>query len=139
MALMPKRVKFRKSQRGKIKGKATKGNTVAFGEFGLQSLGIAWITAQQIEAGRVAATHFLHREGRVYVRIFPHKSISAKPLETRMGKGKGEPDAWVACVKPGTMLFEIAGVSEDVAKRALRRVAHKMPIRCRFLHRRHTL
>lgn len=139
MALMPKRVKFRKSQRGKIKGKATKGNTVAFGEFGLQSLGIAWITAQQIEAGRVAATHFLHREGRVYVRIFPHKSISAKPLETRMGKGKGEPDAWVACVKPGTMLFEIAGVSEDVAKRALRRVAHKMPIRCRFLHRRHSL
>ena len=139
MALMPKRVKFRKSQRGKIKGKATKGNTVAFGEFGLQSLGIAWITAQQIEAGRVAATHFLHREGRVYVRIFPHKSVSAKPLETRMGKGKGEPDAWVACVKPGTMLFEIAGVSEDVAKRALRRVAHKMPIRCRFLHRRHSL
>ena len=139
MALMPKRVKFRKSQRGKIKGKATKGNTVAFGEFGLQSLGIAWITAQQIEAGRVAATHFLHREGRVYVRIFPHKSISAKPLETRMGKGKGEPDAWVACVKPGTMLFEIAGVSEDIAKRALRRVAHKMPIRCRFLHRRHSL
>ncbi len=139
MALMPKRVKFRKFQRGKIKGKATKGNTVAFGEFGLQSLGIAWITAQQIEAGRVAATHFLHREGRVYVRIFPHKSISAKPLETRMGKGKGEPDTWVACVKPGTMLFEIAGVSEDVAKRALRRVAHKMPIRCRFLHRRHSL
>ena len=139
MALMPKRVKFRKFQRGKIKGKATKGNTVAFGEFGLQSLGIAWITAQQIEAGRVAATHFLHREGRVYVRIFPHKSVSAKPLETRMGKGKGEPDAWVACVKPGTMLFEIAGVSEDVAKRALRRVAHKMPVRCRFLHRRHSL
>ena len=139
MALMPKRVKFRKFQRGKMKGKATKGNTVAFGEFGLQSLGIAWITAQQIEAGRVAATHFLHREGRVYVRIFPHKSISAKPLETRMGKGKGEPDAWVACVKPGTMLFEIAGVSEDIAKRALRRVAHKMPIRCRFLHRRHSL
>jgi len=139
MALMPKRVKFRKSQRGKLKGKATKGNTVAFGEYGLQSLGLGWITTQQIEAGRVAATHFLHREGRVYLRIFPHKSVSAKPLETRMGKGKGEPDTWVACVKPGTMMFEIAGVSEDLAKRALRRVAHKMPVRCRFLHRRHAL
>ncbi len=139
MALMPKRVKFRKWQRGKLKGNATRGNTVAFGEYGLQSLGIGWITTQQIEAGRVAATHFLHREGRVYVRIFPHKSISSKPLETRMGKGKGEPDTWVACVKPGTVLFEIAGVPEDLAKRALRRVAHKMPMRCRFLHRRHTL
>ncbi len=139
MALMPKRVKFRKSQRGKIKGNATKGNTVAFGEYGLQSLGTGWITTQQIEAGRVAATHFLHREGRVYVRIFPHKSVSSKPLETRMGKGKGEPDTWVACVKPGSVMFEIAGVPEDLAKRALRRVAHKMPVRCRFLHRRHTL
>ena len=139
MALMPKRVKFRKSQRGKIKGNATKGNTVAFGEHGLQSLGTGWITTQQIEAGRVAATHFLHREGRVYVRIFPHKSVSSKPLETRMGKGKGEPDTWVACVKPGSVMFEIAGVPEDLAKRALRRVAHKMPVRCRFLYRRHTL
>ena len=139
MALMPKRVKFRKSQRGKLKGKATKGNTVAFGEYGLQSLGLGRVTTQQIEAGRVAATHFLHREGRVYLRIFPHKSVSAKPLETRMGKGKGEPDTWVASVKPGTMMFEIAGVSEDLAKRALRRVAHKMPVRCRFLHRRHAL
>ncbi len=139
MALMPKRVKFRKSQRGKIKGNATRANTVAFGEYGLQSLGIGWITTQQIEAGRVAATHFLHREGRVYVRIFPHKSVTSKPLETRMGKGKGEPDTWVACVKPGTMHFEIGGVPEDLAKRALRRVAHKMPVRCRFLHRRHTL
>ena len=139
MALMPKRVKFRKSQRGKLKGKATKANTVAFGEYGLQSLSLGWITTQQIEAGRVAATHFLHREGRVYLRIFPHKSVSAKPLETRMGKGKGEPDTWVACVKPGTMMFEIAGVSEDLAKRALRRVAHKMPVRCRFIHRRHAL
>ena len=139
MALMPKRVKFRKSQRGKLKGNATKGNSVAFGEYGLQSLGLGWITAQQIEAGRVAATHFLHREGRVFVRIFPHKSVSAKPLETRMGKGKGEPDTWVACVKPGTVMFEISGVSEELAKRALRRVAHKMPLRCRFLHRRHTL
>ena len=139
MALMPKRVKFRKSQRGKIKGNATKGNTVAYGEYGLQSLGTGWITTQQIEAGRVAATHFLHREGRVYVRIFPHKSITSKPLETRMGKGKGEPDTWVACVKPGTIMFEIAGVPEDLAKRALRRVAHKMPVRCRFLYRRHSM
>lgn len=139
MALMPKRVKFRKSQRGKIKGNATKGNTVAYGEYGLQCLGTGWITTQQIEAGRVAATHFLHREGRVYVRIFPHKSITSKPLETRMGKGKGEPETWVACVKPGSVLFEIAGVPEDLAKRALRRVAHKMPLRCRFLHRRHSL
>jgi len=139
MALMPKRVKFRKSQRGRLKGKATRANTVAFGEYGLQSLGTGWITTQQIEAGRVAATHFLHREGRVYVRIFPHKSVSSKPLETRMGKGKGEPDTWVACVKPGSVMFEIAGVPEDLAKRALRRVAHKMPVRCRFLHRRHTL
>ena len=139
MALMPKRVKFRKWQRGKLKGNAHKGNAVAFGEYGLQSLGTGWITAQQIEAGRVAATHFLHREGRVFVRIFPHKSVSSKPLETRMGKGKGEPDTWVACVKPGTVMFEIAGVPEDLAKRALRRVAHKMPVRCRFLHRRHAL
>ncbi len=139
MALMPKRVKFRKSQRGKIKGNATKANTVAFGEYGLQSLGTGWITTQQLEAGRVAATHFLHREGRVFTRVFPHKSITSKPLETRMGKGKGEPDTWVACVKPGTVLFEISGVPEDLAKRALRRVAHKMPLRCRFLHRRHTL
>ena len=139
MALMPKRVKFRKTQRGKMKGNAHRGNTVAFGEFGLQSLGTSWVTTQQIEAGRVAATHFLHREGRVYTRIFPHKSITSKPLETRMGKGKGEPDTWVACVRPGTVLFEIGGVPEDLAKRALRRVAHKMPVRCRFLHRRHTL
>lgn len=137
MALMPKRVKFRKWQRGKLKGNATKGNTVSYGEYGLQSLGMGWITAQQIEAGRVAATHFLHREGRVFVRIFPHRSISSKPLETRMGKGKGEPDTWVACVKPGTVMFELGGVPEDLAKRALRRVAHKMPVRCRFVHRRH--
>src|SRR4030065_552168 len=139
MAMMPKRVKYRKSQRGKMKGNALRCNYVAFGEYGLQALETSWIKGKHIEAGRVAATHFLHREGKVYIRIFPHRSVSAKPLETRMGKGKGEPDTWVACVKPGTMMFEIAGVSEDVAKRALRRVAHKMPVRCRFLHRRHTL
>lgn len=138
MALMPKRVKYRKHQRGKIKGNATKGNYVAFGEYGIQSLGRGWITGRQIEAGRVAATHFLHREGKVYIRIFPHQSVSSKPLETRMGKGKGEPDFWVARVKPGTVLFEIGGVPEDIAKQALARASHKMPVRCRLVTRRHS-
>ena len=139
MALMPKRVKYRKHQRGKMKGNACRTNFVAFGEYGLQSLGTSWISGKQIEAGRVAATHFLHREGKVYIRIFPHKSVSSKPLETRMGKGKGEIDYWAACVRPGTVMFEIGGVAEDMAKQALLRVAHKMPIRCRFVTRRHTL
>ncbi len=139
MALMPKRVKYRKHQRGKMKGNATRGNYVAFGDYGLQSLETAWITGRQIEAGRIAATHFLHREGRVYIRIFPHKSYSSKPLEVRMGKGKGEIEGWVACVKPGSVLYEIGGVEEEVAKTALLRVAHKMPVRCRFVTRRHSL
>jgi len=139
MALMPKRVKWRKSQRGRIRGVAARGNTVAFGEYGLQCLGTGWITARQIEAGRVAATHFLHREGRVYVRIFPRKPVSSKPLETRMGKGKGDPEYWVARVRPGTILFEIGGVEEDIARAALMRVAHKMPYPCRFTKRRHGL
>ncbi|MFH1616532.1 MAG: 50S ribosomal protein L16 [Planctomycetota bacterium] len=139
MALMPKRVKYRKNQRGRMKGNATRSNFVAFGEYGLQSLEMSWLTGRQIEAGRVAATHFLHREGRVYIRIFPHKSVSAKPLETRMGKGKGEIAFWAACVRPGTIMFEIGGVTEDVAKEALLRVAHKMPVRCRFVFRRHAL
>jgi large subunit ribosomal protein L16 len=139
MALMPKRVKWRKSQRGKVRGVAGKGNTVAFGDFGLQCLGTGWLTARQIEAGRVAATHYLHREGKVYVRMFPHKPVSSKPLETRMGKGKGEPEFWVACVRPGTVMFEVSGVEENVARDALLRVAHKMPYRCRFLKRRHGL
>ena len=139
MALMPKRIKHRKQQRGRIRGNATRGNTVAFGEFGLQSLASSWITARQIEAGRVAATHYLHREGKVYIRIFPDKPVSGKPLETRMGKGKGETKDWVAVVKPGTVLYEIAGVDENTAKQAFRRVAMKMPIRCRMLHRRHGL
>lgn len=138
MALMPKRIKHRKHQRGKIKGNATKGNYVAFGEYGIQSLGTGWITGRQIEAGRVAATHFLHREGKVYIRIFPHQSVSSKPLETRMGKGKGEPDFWVARVKPGTVLFEIGGVAEATAKQALVRASHKMPVRCRLVTRRHS-
>ncbi len=139
MPLMPKRVKWRKSQRGKIRGLATKGNKVSFGEYGLQSLAAGWITARQIEAGRVAATHYLHREGKVYVRIFPHKPVSSKPLETRMGKGKGDPEFWVACVREGTVLYEVGGVQEDVARNALVRVASKMPYRCRFVKRRHGL
>jgi large subunit ribosomal protein L16 len=139
MAMMPKRIKHRKQMRGKMRGNATRGNTVAFGEYGLQSMEQAWISARQIEAGRVSATHYLHREGKVYIRIFPDKPVSAKPLETRMGKGKGETDRWVAVVKPGSVLFEIGGVPEELAKDALRRVAHKMPVRCRLVHRKHNL
>ncbi len=139
MALMPKRVKYRKSQRGRMKGNASRCNYVAFGEYGLQALETSWVKGKHIEAGRVAATHFLHREGKVYIRIFPHRSVSAKPLETRMGKGKGEPAFWVARVRPGQVCFEIGGVDEDVAKQALLRVAHKMPIKCRFIKRRHAL
>jgi large subunit ribosomal protein L16 len=139
MAMMPKRVKFRKSQRGKMKGPATRGNYVAFGEYGLQTLEASWVSARQIEAGRVAASHFLRREGRLFIRIFPHKPVSAKPLETRMGKGKGEPEFWVAVVKPGTVMFEVSGVDEITAKKALARVAHKMPVQTRFLARRHAV
>ena len=139
MALMPKRIKHRKQMRGRIRGNATRGNTIAFGEFGLQTEQPGWITARQIEAGRVAATHFLHREGKVYIRIFPDKPVSGKPLEVRMGKGKGETKNWVAVVKPGTVLYEIAGVDEITARDALRRVAMKMPVRCRMLHRVKTL
>ena len=139
MATMPKRVKYRKQQRGVMKGQATRGNYVAFGDFRLQSLGTHWLSARQIEAGRVAATHFLRRQGKVYIRVFPDKPISKKPLETRMGKGKAETEFWAARIKPGTMLFEITGVPEDVAKQALARVAHKMPVRCRFVGRRATV
>ena len=135
MAMMPKRIKHRKQMRGKMNGFATRGQTVAFGDYGIQSLEAHWITARQLEAGRVAATHYLHREGKVYIRVFPDKPISSKPLETRMGKGKGETKDWVACVKPGTVLFEIGGVDDDTAKQALVRVAHKMPVRCRLLAR----
>lgn len=137
--MMPKRVKFRKSQRGKNRGNASRGNTVAFGEFGLQSLEHAWVSAKQIEAGRVAVSHFLRREGRLFIRVFPHKPISSKPLEVRMGSGKGEPEFWAAVVKPGTVMFEIQGVDEATAKRALARVAHKMTVRTRFVARRHAV
>jgi len=136
---MPKRVKFRKSQRGKNRGVASRGNTVSFGEYGLQSLEPAWITAKEIEAGRVACMHYLRREGRLFIRIFPHKPISAKPLEVRMGSGKGEPEYWAAVVKPGTVLFELQGVDEVTAKKALARVAHKMSVKTRFVHRRHAI
>lgn len=139
MAMMPKRVKFRKSQRGKIKGNATQGNRVAFGDFGLQTLEPGWIPAKVIEAGRVACSHYLHGTGRVFIRVFPDKPISAKPLEVRMGTGKGEPEFWAAVVKPGTILFEIAGVDENVAKRTLARVAHKMPVKTRFVSRKHAI
>ena len=140
MALMPKRLKYRKAQKGvSRKIIATRGNRVSFGEFGLQSLEHGWMTGRQIEAGRMAATHFLHRECRVFIRVFPHKPVSSKPLETRMGKGKGEPEYYVATGRKGTMLFEIGGVGEDLARRALARVAHKMPFRCRFVTRRHQL
>jgi large subunit ribosomal protein L16 len=133
---MPKRVKHRKFQRGKLRGKATRGNYVAFGEFGLQSLERSWITAEQIEAARLAITHFLHGEGKFTIRLFPHRSITKQPAETRMGKGKGEVAHWVATVKPGTVMFELSGVDEQIAKAALSRVAHKMPVKTRFVHRR---
>ena len=136
---MPKRIKFRKQQRGKLKGQATRGNYVSFGDYGLQALEHHWVSARQLEAGRVAAQHFLHRQGKVYIRVFPDKPISKKPLETRMGKGKAETEYWAARIKPGTMLFEVTGVTEDMAKQALARVAHKMPIRCRFVGRRMTV
>jgi len=137
MPLMPKRVKFRKQQRGRVRGNASRGNYVAYGDYGLQCLGTGWVTGRQLEAGRVAATHFLRREGRVFTRVFPDKPVSKKPLETRMGKGKAEAEYWVARVKPGTVLFEIAGVTEELANQALARVAHKMPMRCRFVRRSH--
>ena len=136
MALMPKRVKHRKSQRGRIRGDATRGNRVVFGDFGLQAKQVGSLSAQTIEAGRIAAAQYLRSEGRLFIRVFPHKSISSIPLETRMGKGKGEPEYWAAVLKPGTVLFEIGGVSEEAARICLRRVAHKMPVACRFLKRR---
>lgn len=138
-ANMPRRIKYRKCQRcvWQIKRKAHRGNRVSYGEYGLQSLEGAWITAQQIEAGRVAATQYLQREGRVFIRIFPHKPVSAKPLEVRMGSGKGETDYWAAIVREGAVLYEIGGVDRDTARLALARVAGKMPVRCRMIERKH--
>jgi large subunit ribosomal protein L16 len=133
---MPKRVKFRKNQRGRVKGNASRGNAVNFGDFGLQALEGGWLSAQAIEAGRITATHGVRGEGRLYIRVFPHKSVTAIPAETRMGKGKGEPEYWAAVVKPGMILFEIGGLPESAARDALARVAYKMPFRCRLVARR---
>jgi large subunit ribosomal protein L16 len=136
MPLMPKRVKFRKSQRGKVRGNAQRGNQVSYGDFGLQALEGGWLSAESIEAGRVTASHFTRGEGRLYIRVFPHKSVTSIPLETRMGKGKGEPEFWAAVVKPGMILYEIAGLPEAAARDCLARVAYKMPFRCKLVGRR---
>ncbi len=133
--LMPAKVKFRKSHRGSLKGKATRGNTVALGEFGLMALENCWMTNRQIEAARVAMTRYIKRQGKVWIRIFPDKSVTAKPAETRMGSGKGAPEYWVAVIKPGRILFEMAGVEPDVAKEAMRLAAHKLPIKTKFIRR----
>src|SRR5271163_1109878 len=136
MPQMPKRVKYRKSQRGVVRGNATRGNRVSHGEFGLQSLEGGRLSAEALEAGRVTVAQFLRGEGRLYIRVFPHKSVTAIPAETRMGKGKGEPEYWAAVVKPGLVLFEVAGLPEAQARECLAKVAYKMPFRCRFISRR---
>ncbi|MEG1508855.1 MAG: 50S ribosomal protein L16 [Clostridia bacterium] len=131
--LMPKRVKRRRVHRGRMKGCANKGNVIAYGEYGLMALEPSWITSNQIEAARIAMTRYTKRGGQVWIDIFPHKPITKKPAETRMGSGKGAVEYWVAVVKPNRMLFEMAGVTEDVAKEALRLAAHKLPIKCKFV------
>jgi ribosomal protein L16, bacterial/organelle len=133
--LMPKRVKYRKLQKGRMSGKATRGSSIAFGDFGLQAAECGWITARQIEAARIAMTRYVKRGGKIWIRIFPHKSVTKKPAETRMGKGKGAPEGWVAVVKPGTVLYEMEGVTKEVAKEAFRLAAHKLPIGTKFLAR----
>ena len=131
--LLPKRVKFRRVHRGRLTGAATRGNTVTYGDFGLQALEPAWITSNQIEAARIAMTRYIKRGGKVWIKIFPDKPITAKPAETRMGSGKGSPEYWVAVVKPGRVMFEIGGVSEELAKEAMRLAANKLPIKCKFI------
>lgn len=133
--LSPKRVKYRKTHRGRMTGKAQRGNTVAFGEYGIQSLEPCWVTDRQIEAARVAMTRFIKRGGKVWIKVFPDKSATKKPAETRMGSGKGAPDYWVAVVHTGRVLFEVAGVPEDVAREAMRLAAHKLPMKTRFVTR----
>ncbi|MBE9470656.1 MAG: 50S ribosomal protein L16 [Chloroflexi bacterium] len=133
--LMPKRVKYRKQMRGRMKGKATRGTEVTFGEYGLQALEPAWVTARQIEAARRAIVRHVRRRGKYWIRIFPDKPVTAKPAETRMGKGKGAVDHWVAVVKPGRIMFELSGVSEEMAREAMRLAAHKLPIKCQFVKR----
>ena len=131
--LLPKRVKYRKVHRGRMTGRATRGNTVTYGDFGLQSTEPAWITSNQIEAARIAMTRYIKRGGQVWIKIFPDKPITEKPAETRMGKGKGSPEYWVAVVKPGRVMFEIGGVSEELAREAFRLAAHKLPVKCKFV------
>ena len=133
--LLPKRVKYRRVHRGRMKGKASRGNTVTYGEWGLQAIEPSWITSNQIEAARIAMTRYTKRGGKVWIKIFPDKPVTEKPAETRMGSGKGSPEYWVAVVKPGRVRFEIAGVSEEVAREALRLASHKLPIRCKFVKR----
>ena len=133
--LLPKRVKYRRVHRGRLTGKAYRGNTVSYGDFGLQALEPAWITSNQIEAARIAMTRYIKRGGQVWIKVFPDKPATRKPLGTRMGKGKGAPDYWVAVVKPGRVMFEIAGVSEEAAREAMRLAMHKLPIKCKFITR----
>jgi large subunit ribosomal protein L16 len=133
--LLPKRVKYRRQHRGKMRGNAKGGTEVTFGEFGLQATEASWITNRQIEAARIAMTRYMKRGGKVWIKIFPHKPYTAKPLEVRMGSGKGAPEGWVAVVKPGKIMFEIAGVSEEIAREALRLAMHKLPIKCKFVKR----
>ena len=133
--LMPKRVKYRRVQRGRLKGKASRGNTISNGQFGLVALEPAWITANQIEAARIAMTRYTRRGGQVWIKIFPDKPITEKPAETRMGSGKGSPQYWVAVVKPGRVLFEMDGVSEEIAREAMRLAMHKLPIKCKFVEK----
>ncbi|MBR5480016.1 MAG: 50S ribosomal protein L16 [Clostridia bacterium] len=133
--LLPKRVKYRRVHRGRLKGRAMRGNTVSNGEFGLVALEPAWVKSNQIEAARIAMTRYTKRGGQVWIKIFPDKPVTEKPAETRMGSGKGSPEYWVAVVKPGRVMFEIAGVSEEVAREALRLAAHKLPLKCKFIKR----
>ena len=130
--LMPKRVKYRRVQRGRLKGKATRGNTLAYGDFGLVATEPAWIKSNQIEAARIAMTRYIRRGGQVWIKIFPDKPVTEKPAETRMGSGKGSPEYWVAVVKPGRVMFEMGGVTEEQAKEAMRLASHKLPIKCKF-------
>ena len=131
--LMPKRVKYRRVQRGRLKGKATRGNTLAYGDFGLVATEPAWIKSNQIEAARIAMTRYIRRGGQVWIKIFPDKPVTEKPAETRMGSGKGSPEYWVAVVKPGRILFEMSGTSEEVAREAMRLASHKLPIKTKFI------
>ena len=135
MRVMPKRTKYRKMQKGRNRGKATKGNVVNEGQYGLQALEAGWITANQIESARIAMTRYIKRGGKVWIKLFPNKPVTKKPAETRMGKGKGAPEYWVAVVKPGRIMFEIAGVTEDIAREALRLAAHKLPVKAKFVAR----